>query len=89
MGKETIKVFYTFCHKFENRRWLPFLGRVNFFGKLGKVVCLHTQRNCSILHSYQAFLCFAFVDQKFWQNRSVTLFLRYKHFLCYAIFAKN
>ena len=31
----------------------PFLGRVIFFGKLGRVVCLHTQRNCSILHSYE------------------------------------
>ena len=38
-------MFCTFCHKFENWQWPPFLGRVNFWGNLGRVVCLHTQRN--------------------------------------------
>ena len=38
-------LFCISCHKFENWQWPPFLGRGNFGGKLGRVVCLHTQRN--------------------------------------------
>ena len=53
----------------------PIFGKVYFFGKLGRVVCLHTQRNCSILHSYQAIFVFCIFekkskiqnDRKFWR----------------------
>ena len=44
----------------------PIFGKGKFFLKIGRVVCLHTQRNCSctvILHGYQAFLCFAFLKK--------------------------
>ena len=33
----------------------PIFGKGKLFGKLGRVVCLHIQRNCSIMHEIKKF----------------------------------
>ena len=65
-------MFYNFCEKFENSKWLPFLAR-EFFLKIGMdnlqryPVGKKFHRNCSIVHGFRDISIFVFCNfcQKF------------------------